>query len=340
VPPRAGRNLGLTDLRKRVATRPAPGDRTAVRYPLPEGLPMTARDWSLLIALSVLWGGSFFFVRVALDDLPPLTLVLARVGIGGAVLFAVLKATGETLPRGGKVWATLAVMALLNNLIPFSLIFWGQTAIPAGLAAILNATTPLFSVIVMHLFTTDEKATANKVVGVLTGFAGVVVLVGPAAFGAQDTPLWALLACLVAALSYALSGLWGRRIKPLGLSPTITAWGQLTVTTLVMIPVAALADRPWTLAMPGLPGLLAVLGLAVLSTALAYILFFRILDSAGPTNLLLVTFLIPVSAILLSSLFLGERLAWTHFAGMALIGVGLAAIDGRLWRWASAKRAA
>ena len=298
---------------------------------------MTSREWALLLALSVLWGGSFFFVRVALDGLPPLTLVLARVGIGGIVLLAVLKAMGQAIPRRREVWATLAVMALLNNLIPFSLIFWGQTAIPAGLAAILNATTPLFTVIVMHLFTADEKATPPKVAGVLTGFAGVVVLVGPAAFGALDTPLWALGACLAAAVSYAFSGLWGRRFKPLGLTPVFTAWGQLTVTTLAMLPIVAIVDRPWTLPMPGWPSILAVLGLAVLSTALAYIIFFRILASAGPTNLLLVTFLIPVSAILLSSLFLGERLAWTHFAGMALIGLGLAAIDGRLWKLATGK---
>jgi drug/metabolite transporter (DMT)-like permease len=299
---------------------------------------MTSREWALLLALSVLWGGSFFFVRVALDGLPPLTLVLARVSIGGVVLFAALKAVGQRLPRRPEVWATLAVMALLNNLIPFSLIFWGQTAIPAGLAAILNATTPLFSVIVMHLFTSDEKATLPKIAGVLTGFGGVVVLVGPAAFGALDTPLWALGACLAAAVSYAFSGHWGRRFKPLGLTPVFTAWGQLTVTTLAMLPIVAIVDRPWTLATPGWPAILAVLGLALLSTALAYIIFFRILDSAGPTNLLLVTFLIPVSAILLSSLFLGERLAWTHFAGMALIGLGLAAIDGRLWKLATARR--
>lgn len=299
---------------------------------------MTSREWALLLTLSVLWGGSFFFVRVALDGLPPLTLVLARVGIGGLVLLGVLKAMGQAFPRSREVWVTLAVMALLNNLIPFSLIFWGQTAIPAGLAAILNATTPLFTVIVMHLLTSDEKATPPKIVGVLTGFAGVVVLIGPAAFGALDTPLWAFGACLGAAVSYAFSGLWGRRFKPLGLTPVFTAWGQLTATTLAMLPIVAIVDRPWTLAMPGWPVILAVLALAALSTALAYIIFFRILDSAGPTNLLLVTFLIPVSAILLSSLFLGERLAWTHFAGMALIGLGLAAIDGRLWKLATGRR--
>lgn len=293
---------------------------------------MSLRDWSLLIALSILWGGSFFFVRVALDGVPPLTLVLARVMIASAVLLLLLRATGEAMPRRRDVWLTLAAMALLNNIIPFSLIFWGQTAIPAGLAAILNATTPLFTVIVMHLFTTDDRATPGKAFGVALGFAGVVVLVGPAITGALDTPLWALAACLAAALSYAFSGLWGRRIKPLGLTPTFTAWAQLTVTSLVMTPVVALVDRPWALAMPGLPAIAAVVALAVLSTALAYIIFFRILASAGPSNLLLVTFLIPVSAILLASLFLGERLAWTHFAGMGLIGLGLAAIDGRLWR--------
>lgn len=293
---------------------------------------MSLRDWSLLIALSILWGGSFFFVRVALDGVPPLTLVLARVAIAAAVLLMLLRATGESLPRRRAVWLTLAVMALLNNVIPFSLIFWGQTAIPAGLAAILNATTPLFSVIVMHLFTDDDRATPGKAVGVALGFAGVVVLVGPAATGTLDTPLWALAACLAAALSYAVSGLWSRRIKPLGLTPTFTAFAQLSVTSLVMTPVVALVDRPWALPLPGRAPLAAVVALAVLSTALAYIIFFRILASAGPSNLLLVTFLIPVSAILLASLILGERLAWTHFAGMGLIGLGLAAIDGRVWR--------
>ncbi len=293
---------------------------------------MSLRDWSLLIFLSILWGGSFFFVRVALDDLPPLTLVLSRVLIGAAVLAVVIRIAGEALPRRPVVWFTLAVMALLNNVIPFSLIFWGQTAIPAGLAAILNATTPLFTVVVMHLFTADDRATPNKAAGVALGFLGVVVLVGPAALGRLDTPLWAIAACLAATLSYAFSGLWGRRIKALGISPTITAWAQLSVTTVVMTPIVSLVDRPWTLAMPGMPAILAVLALAILSTALAYIIFFRLLATAGPSNLLLVTFLIPVSTILLTSLFLGERLAPTHFAGMALIGLGLAAIDGRLWR--------
>jgi drug/metabolite transporter (DMT)-like permease len=296
---------------------------------------MSARDWLLLISLSILWGGSFFFVRVAVAELPPFSLVLARVAIAAAVLLLLIRLAGEHLPRGRQAWFVLAVMAVLNNLVPFSLIFWGQTAMPAGLAAILNATTPLFTAVVMHAFTTDEKATPAKVAGVLVGLGGVVVLVGPAAAGAGDVPLWALAACLGGALSYAFAGLWGRRIKPLGLTPMPTAFGQLAATSLMMLPVVLIADRPWLLPMPGLAATAALLGLAVLSTALAYIIFFRVLDSAGPTNLLLVTFLIPVSAIVLSGLFLGESLQARHFAGMALIGLGLAAIDGRLLRLAA-----
>lgn len=296
---------------------------------------MSARDWLLLISLSILWGGSFFFVRVAVAELPPFSLVLARVALAAVVLLAVIRLAGQHLPRGRRAWTVLAVMALLNNLVPFSLIFWGQTAMPAGLAAILNAATPLFTVVVMHLLTTDEKATPAKVAGVLVGLAGVAVLVGPAAAGMGDVPLWALAACLGGALSYAFAGLWSRRIKPLGLTPVATAFGQLGATSLMMLPLVLVADRPWLLPMPGPGALGAVLGLAVLSTALAYIIFFRVLDSAGPTNLLLVTFLIPVSAIVLSGLFLGESLEARHFAGMALIGLGLAAIDGRLVRLAA-----
>lgn len=300
---------------------------------------MSPRDWALLLTLSVLWGGSFFFVKVALVDLPPLTVVLARVTIAAATLLVFVRATGQAWPRGRKAWWTLLVMAILNNLIPFSLIFSGQTVIPSGLAAILNATTPLFTVVVMHLFTADEKATPPKVAGLLLGFAGVVVLIGPAVTGALDTPVWALLACLAAALSYGFSGLWGRRFKPLGIEPAVIAWGQVSLTMLMMLPIVALVDRPWTLAMPGGTTILALLGLGILSTALAYVLFFKILASAGPTNLMLVTFLIPVSAILLGSLVLGERLAWTHAVGMTLIGLGLAAIDGRLWKRLTARTA-
>ena len=291
---------------------------------------MTGLEWSLLGGLSVLWGGTFFFVAVAVTGLPPLTIVLLRVTIAALVLALALRIVGYRLPREPRIWAALLGMSLLNNVIPFSLFAYGQTRIPGALAAILNATTPLFAVIVAHIATADEKLTANRAAGVCFGFAGVAVMIGPEALGGLGNDLAAQLACLAGALSYAISGVQGRRIQALGIPPMVTATGQVIVSTMIMAPIVALVDRPWGLPNPGLPVWLSVLALALLSTALAYVLFFRILATAGATNLLLVTFLIPVSAILLGVLLLGERLELRQVTGMALIACGLAAIDGRL----------
>jgi drug/metabolite transporter (DMT)-like permease len=220
---------------------------------------------------------------------------------------------------------------LLNNVLPFSLIFWGQTHIASGLASILNATTPLFTLVVAHLATADEKINPPKAAALIVGLAGVAVLIGPSAFAHLDLGVLSELACLGAALSYAFAGVYGRRFAAFGLSPLQTAAGQVTASTVLILPIMLLIDRPWTLAaVPSPPVWLAVAGLALLSTALAYVLYFRILAAAGATNLLLVTFLIPVTSILLGALFLGERLEPRHFVGMMLIGIGLAVIDGRI----------
>lgn len=291
---------------------------------------MNPTEWGLLLALSVLWGGSFFFIGVAVKDLPPLSIMLLRVGIAALTLNFVLLAVGQTLPRDRKIWLAFFGMGLMNNVIPQTLIVWGQTQIPSGLASILNATTPLFSVLVAHVFTSDEKMTPNKLVGVLIGFAGAAVMIGPAALSGLGTHVWAQVAVLAASLFYGVSSVFGRRFKRLGVPPLATATGQLTASTLMIMPFALLIDHPWALPMPGVATWAAILGLALLATALAYLMFFRILSTAGATNLALVTFLIPVSAVLLGFLFLDEYLELKHFAGMALIAVGLAAIDGRL----------
>ncbi len=219
------------------------------------------------------------------------------------------------------------MLGLINCAIPFSLIFWGQTHIPSGLAAILNATTPIFTALVAHVATRDEKLTAAKLVGVIAGFIGVTVMLGPDLRGEIGADVWAQLACLAAAMSYALAGVYGRRFAPL--PPVTVAAGQLIAATVLLVPLSAFVDRPWTLAPPSAAALGALLALAALSTALAYVIYFRILARAGATNLLLVTFLIPVSAIMLGTIVLGERLSSHHFAGMAVIALGLAAIDGR-----------
>jgi drug/metabolite transporter (DMT)-like permease len=298
---------------------------------------MGPREWMMLIALSVLWGGSFFFVGVAVRALPPVTIVALRVAGAALILIAVLRAVGLRLPGGRRLWAAFFGMALLNNAVPFLLFVWGQTRIASGLAAILNATTPLFAVVVAHFLTADEKLTPNRFAGVAIGLAGVVVMVGPAALGGLGTSLPAQLACLGAAFSYALAGIFGRRFKRFGVSPLVTATGQVTASTVLLVPLALLLETPWRLAPPGASTWAALAGLAALSTALGYILYFRILAAAGATNILLVTFLVPVSAILLGIAFLGERLEAGQIAGMALIGIGLAAIDGRLL--GSARRA-
>jgi drug/metabolite transporter (DMT)-like permease len=290
---------------------------------------MTPLEWGLLIALSLLWGGSFFFVGVAVQALPPFTIVALRVGIAAVVLHLVLRAVGLALPKGSKVWVAFLGMGFLNNLVPFSLLVWGQTQIPSGLAAILNATTPLFAVLVAHAFTRDEKLTRGRAAGVIIGFAGVAVMIGPGALSGIGSDVTAQIACLAAACSYGFAGVFGRRFRALGVPPLTTAAGQVTASTAMLLPFALAVERPWSLPLPGLPVWAAVAGLAVLSTALAYIIFFRILASAGAVNLALVTFLIPPSAILLGAVFLHERLEPLQFAGMALIGLGLAAIDGR-----------
>lgn len=292
---------------------------------------MGNREWAMLIALSILWGATFLFVGIAVAELPPFTIVLVRVGLAALALNAVIVIAGRRRPFGRRVATAFVVMALINNVVPFSLLVWGQTQIASGLAGILNATTPLFTVFVAHVFTLDERLSAERLVGVLAGLGGVALLVGPSML-AGDASLMAQLACLGAAFSYALAGVFGRRFRHLGVTPLETAAGQVGASSLILLPIALVVDRPWTLALPSAETIGALIGLALLSTALAYVLFFRILAAAGATNLLLVTFLIPPTAVALGALVLGERLESRAFAGMALIGAGLAVLDGRPWR--------
>lgn len=293
---------------------------------------MTPNALGLLLILSLLWGGSFFFVAVAVKTLPPLTIVALRVGIAAGALWAFCLLQGISVPRVPVVWRAFLVMGLVNNAIPFSLIVWGQGQIASGLASILNATTPLFTVVLAGLFLADERMTLAKFAGIVIGFTGTVVMIGPALLMGRDATALAQAAILAAALSYGFATVFGRRFRELGVHPIMTATGQVTLSSLILVPLALAVDHPFTLPLPQPEVWLSILGLALLSTALAYILYFRILALAGATNLALVTFLIPVSAILLGAAFLGERLAPQHFAGMGLIALGLAVIDGRLPR--------
>ena len=285
-----------------------------------------ARDWVLLAALSILWGGSFFFNGVVLRELPPFTLVLLRVALATMILLPVLYAQQLPFPKGWIGWRPFFLIALFNNVLPFSLIVVGQTYIPSGLASILNATTPLFTVAVMAA-AGEEKLIVRRVAGVIVGLVGVVILCGGGLDFSSGQGLGILL-CLAAALSYGISALIARR--RLSKSPPLaTATFQLMASSLMMIVVAGLFEPPWQLPMPGLATWLAVLGLAALSTALAYIVFFQILRRSGATKVMLVTLLVPVTAILLGALVLSEQISPREIAGALVIGSALLLIDGR-----------
>ncbi|QQS10935.1 MAG: DMT family transporter [Rhodospirillales bacterium] len=292
--------------------------------------PMGPVEWSLLVALALLWAGSFFFAKIAVTTLPPLTVVLARVGIAAVALNLLLVGSGRRMPADLGIWAAFVAMGLLNNLIPFSLIFWGQTRIGSGLASILNATTPLWTVVVAHLSTRDERMTAGKLAGVAAGIAGVAALLAPTLSAGAAGDLAAMAAVVGAALSYAAASVFGRRFARMAVPPFAVASGQLTATTAMMLPVVAIVDAPWMLPVPGVEVWASLVALALLSTALAYVIYFRILATAGATNLMLVTLLIPPGAVALGAVFLGELISPEHLVGFALIGVGLALIDGRL----------
>ena len=285
----------------------------------------------MLLALSILWGGSFFFVEVVVAELPPLVIVLCRVGLAALVLWSIILVRGVAVPRSKEIWLAFVGMGLLNNAIPFFLIVWGQQSIASGLASILNATTPIFTVVIAHFFLADEQISMRKLIGILVAIVGVVILVLPSIGLGETSSLMGQLAILGATLSYGFASVFGRRFKRLGVSPMMSSAGQLTGSTALLLPMTLAMHSPLNLTMPGTTTLIALVLLAVACTALAYLLFFNILSSAGATNIALVTLLVPVTAVLLGVLVLGERLQTSDLMGMAGIGLGLLILDGRLF---------
>lgn len=291
---------------------------------------MGATEWGLLFLLGLVWGATLFFVEIALEDLPPVTIAFIRVLSAGLILTALAYLMGHRLPLAPAAWGALFIMGLLNNAVPFSLIMWGQTQITGSLAAILNATTPLFTVVVAHFLTRDEKLNATKVIGIMFGIAGVVVMIGIDALAGLGLNVIAQLSVMSAGIVYAFAAIYGRRFQDQ--PPIVTASGQLIASAIWLMPYSLLVDHVLDLPAPGLDTWMAMAGMAILSTALAYVIYFRILASSGATNILLATFLVPLSAIFLGFVFLGERLEIQHIIGLGLIAFGLFSIDGRLFR--------
>jgi len=291
---------------------------------------MSARDWGLLLLLALLWGSSFFFYKVLVAALPPVTVVLGRVGLAAIAMHLWLAAQGQAMPRSGRLWLRFLLLGFLNSSLPFVLIAWGELHISSGLASILNATTPIFMVAVAHWGTDDEKLSVGKAAGIVLGILGVIVLVGPGALGGTGA-IWGELAVIAASCSYGFGGVYSRRFKDL--SPLQAATGQMTGATILLIPLSLLLDRPWNLAMPHLDVWAAWLAIALVNTALAYVVYYRMVANVGVTYISLVTLLIPVIALMLGAVFLDESVTVQALAGMAIIALGLAATDERLFAW-------
>ncbi len=291
---------------------------------------ITAATWGALVLLSLIWGSSFLFGRIAVQEISPLNLVFARVGLAALTLNIVLIFMARYSGHSPRLWRDFAVMGLLNNIVPFGLIFYGQQEIGAGLAAIVNCMTPIWTALIAHLATTDERLQRRKMVGIAASFAGVTVLIGTAALTGLQASAIAQIAVLGATLSYGIAGVFGRRFSKV--PPIETARGQLTASTVIIAPAVLLFGDLGSATLPSSTAIGATIALAVVCSAFAYILFFRILATVGATNVSLVTFLIPPSAILLGIVFLGEEIALRHAIGLTLIVIGLMAIDGRLFR--------
>lgn len=298
--------------------------------PAAQSSPLTPAVWGMLLLLGAIWGGSFFFVKVAVAEINPIVLVLERVAIAAIALQLYLLVAGPSFASASSHAGRFFILALLNNVIPFSLIFAGQTELGAGVASVLNATTPMWTLIVASMLTADEKLTWNKLAGILFGIAGTAIMIGPGALAGLGGPIWAKFALIGSSLSYAFALVFARR-QFAGVRPEIVATGQLTASTIIMVPIVLLAYGPSSLLVGSSHVWAAVVALALLSTAFAYILYFRIIAAAGATNASLVTLIVPVSAMLLGILFLGERLELFEAIGMVLIGLGLVTIDGRLF---------
>lgn len=284
-------------------------------------------EWAALLTLSVIWGGSYLFMKIAVVELPVFVIVFSRVALGAMTLGVILLLMRQSLPGKLEHWLAFFGMGLLNNAVPMSLIVFGTQSISAGLASIINALTPLFTILIASKLTSDEALTPNKVIGVIIGFVGVIILIGPGLVFEHDISVIGELACVGAALSYACSNVFGRRFARLGLKPLAIAFGQTTSASVILLPFALIMNAPWTLPTPSFTVALSVVALGMLCTGVAYLLFFRVLTKSGATAIALVTLMIPPSAIALGAVVLGEKLILQHALGLVVIAIGLIVVN-------------
>lgn len=289
---------------------------------------ISTRAWIELLILGFIWGGSFLSIRVALDEIGPLTAVAHRTVWAMLILWAYVAIRRLPFPTSRGIWGAFIVMGLLNNVIPFSLMAWGQLHIETGLTSILNAATAIFGVIAAAIFFADERLTPRKAIGVILGFFGVATAIGLSALTQFDIQSLGQLAVIGGTISYALAGVWARKMLT-GLSPQVAAAGMLTGSSLITLPAAWIVEGPITLALS--PQTWAAIAYyAIIATAIAYLLYYRVLAMAGSGNLMLCTLLVAPVAIILGAVVLGEALPLRAYTGFGLLALGLIVLDGRL----------
>lgn len=291
---------------------------------------LMAMNWKnllLLLLLAALWGPSFLFIKVAVAEIPPLTLVLGRVAVGALFLLVALRLAGRQLPRDRTLWRHFAVLAVIHNALPWVLLSWGEQSIDSALASILNGTTPLFTIVLAHFLVAGDRLTPAKVIGVLLGFGGLLLLIYPSLAEGLRATTWGLIAVTIAAALYGVAIIYSRR-HVRGLPPLIAPAATLSLATLFMLPLSLWIDRPWTLAAPSAAALAALLALGILGTGLAFIVYYRLLESANATYISMVTYVIPIFGVILGVVVLGERLTWHALAGFALILLGVMVVNG------------
>ncbi len=279
------------------------------------------RNWSLLLALVAMWGSAFMFMKIAVATVAPATLVASRLVLGAAILYAILRARGLALPPPGRRWLPLIALAILGNCLPFFLIAWGQQTIDSALAGILISAMPLATMVLAHFFVPGEHVTRYRALGFVVGFAGIVVLMGPAALTGLGGEALAQAAVLAGALCYAGNSVLARRAVAGDFLVASTA--VLAAASVLMVPVALLLDRPWT-ATPGAGSIAAIVWLGIGPTALATLLYFRLIAAAGPTFMAIVNYLSPIVALLAGMLLLNEQPGPTAIGGLLLILLGIA----------------
>jgi drug/metabolite transporter (DMT)-like permease len=282
-----------------------------------------ATDLALLLALSTLWGASYTFIKIGVETIPPVTLIAARTLIAGGVLVAVLRLRGLKLPADQRVWGRFLFQACLNSVVPFTLIAWAEQTTDAGLATILNSTSPIFAFLLTALITRHEAVTGRKLFGVAAGLIGICLIVGIEALDGFGHELWAQLAIVAATICYAGAAIFGKNFK--GLDPMMPAAGSLICGAVILIPVSLIVDRPWTLA-PSADSALALLALSVFSTALAFVIYFRLVQTLGSVGTTAQAYLRVPIGVAIGVLFLGETLSSTAWIGLACVVAGVIAM--------------